>query len=88
MCECPVGVDVGDGTIKVLKSIHSIIAMGCIVLGRQMNVYFGMTGCQNATTFVGMDVRFCTMKIHDSMAICMQTTLSIMVHRRVVQSYF
>ena len=41
MCECTVGVDVGDGTTTFLKSILSNIVMGCIVLGRQMNVDFG-----------------------------------------------
>ena len=42
VCECTVGVDVGDGTTIVLKSILFNIAMGCIVLlRRQTNVYFG-----------------------------------------------
>ena len=41
VCECTVGVDVGDGSTHELTSIPSNIAMGCIVLGRQMNVYFG-----------------------------------------------
>ena len=43
VCECTVGVDVGDGTTKLLKSIKLIlviVVMKCIVLGRQMNVYF------------------------------------------------
>ena len=51
MCECTVGVDVGDGTTILLKSILSDIVMGCIVLGRQMNVDFSMIICIN-TTFV------------------------------------
>ena len=80
VCECTVGVDVRDGTTTVLKSILSNIAMGYIVLGRQMNVYFATIGCSNTTTLVGMDVRFCTMKIHDSMIICIQTIYSIVVH--------
>jgi hypothetical protein len=62
VCECTVGVDVGDGSTS---TILSNVAMGCIVLGRQMNVYFGIE-CINTTIFVGMNVRFCTMKIHDS----------------------
>ena len=33
MCECSVGVDVGDGT-TVDNSILSNVVMGCIVLGR------------------------------------------------------
>ena len=74
VCECTVGVDVGDGTTRgegtiSLMSILSTIAMGCIVLGRQMNVYFARIVGQNTITFVGMDVRFCTMKIHDSIII-------------------
>jgi hypothetical protein len=39
VCECTVGVDVGDGTTIHLVLILSNVAMGCIVLGRQMNVY-------------------------------------------------
>ena len=58
------------------------------VLGRQMNVYLGTIGCKNTITFVGMDVRLCTMDIHDSILICPQTTISIVVHRAVGQSYF
>jgi predicted small secreted protein len=71
VCECTVGVDVGDGTTMALFSIISNIVIGCIVLGRQMDVYFSTTACTNTTTFVGMDVRFCTMKIHDSITIYM-----------------
>ena len=75
VCECTVGVDVGDGTtigvvITGLISITSNIVMRCIVLGGQMNLYFGMIVCTNAMMFVGMKVRFCTMKIHDSMMKC------------------
>ena len=66
VCECTVGVDVGDGTIKGLMSIRLNIAMGCIVFGRQVDVYFTTSVCKNAILFVGMDVRFCTMKTHDS----------------------
>ena len=66
VCECTVGVDVGDGTTSPLFSINNIV-MGCIVLGRQMNVYSGTTPCTNSTLFVGMDVRFCTMQFDDSM---------------------
>ena len=40
-----------------------------------MNVYFGMIVCTNAMMFVGMKVRFCTMKIHDSMMKCPQTII-------------
>ena len=73
MCECTVGVDVGNGTTIALMSILSNVAMGCIVLGRQMNVYFATIGCSNTIIFVGMDVRFCTMKIHDSSTSCTYT---------------
>ena len=79
-----VGVDVGDGTTTVLFSVLSNIAMGCIVLGRQVNVDFATNGCPNATPFVGMAVRFCTMKIHDSMFKCKQTMISIVVHHAFV----
>ena len=84
MCECTVGVDVSDGAAIFLKSIFFNIVMCCIVLGRQMNVDFGIFVCKNTTLFVGMDVHFCTMKIHDSIAICMQTFLPIVVHRRII----
>ena len=67
VCKCTVGVDVRDGTTTFLKPILLNVVVGCIVLGRQMNVDFAMIFCQNTSTFVGMDVRFCTMKIHDSM---------------------
>ena len=54
-----------------------------------MNVHFDTIVCQNTTAFVGMDVRFCTMKIHDSMIICKQTMFSIVVvHLAIVQSGF
>jgi hypothetical protein len=86
--ECTVGVDVGDGTTTPLLSIPSNIIMGCIVLGRQMNVHFDTIACINAITFVGMDVRFYTMKIHDSTIICNQTMSSIVVHLAIVQSCF
>ena len=66
VCECAVGVDVGDGTTIALTPILSNIVMGCVVLGRQMNIYFSIVGCNNTIKFVGMDVRFCTMKIHDN----------------------
>jgi hypothetical protein len=69
MCECTVGVDVRDGTTHEMLSIRSFVVMGCIVLGRQMNVDFTNFVCTNAIHFVGMDVRFCTMKIHDSMIV-------------------
>ena len=81
---CIVGVDVRDGTTIALNSILSNVVMGCIVLGRQMNIYFGMTGCTNTITFVGMDVRFCTTKIHDSTPVCNQTMPSIVVHLAIV----
>jgi hypothetical protein len=45
-----------------------------------MNVYFGTIVCMNTTSFVGMDVRFCTMKIHDSTIMCNQTIHFIVVH--------
>ena len=88
VCECTVGVDVGDGSTTDLTSILSNVVMGCIVLGRQMNVYFATVGCINTIPFVGMNVRFCTMKIHDSIIICNQSILFIVVHRTVVQSCF
>ena len=88
VCECTVGVDVGDGTTIFLMSIFSYIVMGCIVLGRQMNVYFTTIVCPNTPTFVGMDVRFCTMKIHDSLKTCPQTITFIVTHRTDVQPYF
>ena len=56
MCECAVSVDVRDGTTSSLKSILSTVGMGCIVLGRQMNVDFSIFGCINTKHFVGMDV--------------------------------
>ncbi len=66
VCECTVGVDVGDGPTPLLISILSNVVMGCIVLGRQMNVYFSTSPYIDTMTFVEMDVSFCTMKIHDS----------------------
>ena len=43
VCECSVGVDVRDGTdTPSIFTIISAIVMGCIVLGRQMKVHFGM----------------------------------------------
>ena len=65
MGECAVGVDVRDGTTISLVSIMSVV-MCCNVLGRQMNVDFTVCYCKNTIHFVGVDVRFCTMKIHDS----------------------
>ena len=42
VCECTVGVDVRDGpATPSVYTILSNVVMGCIVLGRQMNVYFG-----------------------------------------------
>ena len=81
VCECTVGVDVRDGTTILLFPILPYVVMGCIVLGRQMNVDFGTIGCMNTMTFVGMDARFCTMKIHDSIIKCEHTIHSIVVHR-------
>ena len=46
VCECTVGVDVRDGSTTPCQSILSNIVMGCIVLGRQMNVYFATITCQ------------------------------------------
>ena len=86
VCECAVGVDVGDETTNHLNSIPSNVVMGCIVSGRQMNVYLGTIVCTNTITFVGIDVRVCTMKIHDSMIKCPQTMSSIVVHLAVVHS--
>ena len=58
VCECAVGVDVRDGTAIFLISIVVPVVMGCVVLGRQMNVYFSMIVCPNTTlAAVGMDVR-------------------------------
>ena len=73
------GVDVGDGTTIFLTSVISNVVMGCIVLGRQINVYFSISACNNTKLFVGMNGRFCTMKIHDSMISCKQTIHSIVV---------
>ena len=84
VCECTVGVDVRDGTTHVLKSILSIVVMGCIVLGRQMNVDFTICVCKNTVRFIGMDVCFCTMKIHDSLIMCIQTIPFIVVHLAIV----
>ena len=86
--ECTVGVDVGDGTAIDLLLILSNVVMGCIVLGRQMNVYFTASPCTNTFPFVGMNVRFCTMEIHDSIISCIQTIHSIVVHRAIVESSF
>ena len=65
--ECTVGVDVGDGTTNFLNSIVSnivIVIDGVHCVGKaNMNVHFGKIGCSNTTTFVGMNIRFCT--IHD-----------------------
>ena len=47
MCECTVGVDIRDGTTTLLKSIVAHVVMGCIVLGRQMNVDFTIVECKN-----------------------------------------
>ncbi len=88
MCECAVGVDVRDGATTLLSSIVVQVVMGCIVLGRQMNVDFTIFVCKDTHFFVGMDVHFCTMKIHDSMRICSQPVHSIVVHRRIIQSDF
>jgi len=89
VCECTVGVDVGDGTTPELVLIPSNVVVGCIVLGRHMNVHFTIIGCMNAIHFVGMDVRFCTMKIHDSIFICIQTIpFIVVVNCTVVQSCF
>jgi hypothetical protein len=65
VCECTVGVDVRDGTTIVLISILSNIIMGCVVLGRQMNVDFSIAICINTILLVGMNACFCTTKIHD-----------------------
>ena len=79
MYECAIGVDVRDGATLHLKSIVALVVMGCIVLGRQINVDFGIEVCINTISFVGMNVCFCTMKIHDSMINCIQTMMSIVV---------
>ena len=57
VCECAIGVDVRDGTTPLLISILSNVVMGCIVLGRQMNVDFSISGCTNTIMIVGMDAR-------------------------------
>ena len=88
VCECTVGVDVRDGTTSVLISIVAHVVMGCIVLGRQMNVDFSISGCINTDCFVGMDVvRFCTMKIHDSM-ILRHRGASWCIVESLIKSYF
>ena len=43
VCECTVGVDVRDGAAIVLISIVVHVVMGCIVLGRQMNIDFSIS---------------------------------------------
>ena len=57
MCECAIGVDVRDGTTIFLKSIVAHVVMGCIVLGRQMNVDFSIVVCINTIIFVGMETK-------------------------------
>ena len=47
VCECTVGVDVRDGTTCLLISIGVPVVMGCVVLGRQMNVDFSISFCIN-----------------------------------------
>ena len=84
--ECTVGVDVGDGTTTPLISIRLNIAMGCIVLGRQINVNVSIVACMNTIPLVRMNVRCCTMKIHDSLINCIQTIPSIVLHLAIVQS--
>ena len=89
MCECTVGVDVRDGTTILLTSILPCVVMRCIVLERQMNVDFSISNCTNTIHFVGMNVRFCTMKIHDSMVHCKQpmtTEATIEIKKMVVPS--
>ena len=83
---CTVAVDVRDQPIKMSHPVLSNIVVGCIVLGSQTNVDFSTTDHINATTFVGMDVCFCTVKIHDSNITCMQTIISIVVHLAIVKS--
>ena len=74
MGECTVGVDVGDGTTLDLTPILSNVVMGCIVLGRQMNVDFGMIVCPNTLAFVGVDVRvLCT--VHTNCIIMQQAPI-------------
>ena len=85
MCECTIGVDVRDGTTIVLISAVAHVVMGCIVLGRQMNVDFSIVVCNNTILFVGMDVRFCTMKIHDSTIPCSQPGHSESILMRMVK---
>ena len=46
MCECAVGIDVRDRPTTCLFSILPIVVVGCIVLGRQMNVDFAMIVCK------------------------------------------
>ena len=74
MCECAIGVYVCDGAAVQLPPIVALVVMGCIVLGRQMNVDFSITSCSNTFMFVGMDIRSCTMKIHNRTIKCKQTT--------------
>ena len=88
VCECSVGVDARNGTTLQLESVTFNIVMGCVVLGRQMNVDFSMSECMDTKHFVGMDARICSMKIHDSTIMCKQTINSIVVDRRIVQSYY
>ena len=84
VCECTVGVDVDDGAAFFLMSILSNITMGCIVLGRQTDVDCTTTARINTMTFIGMDVRFCSMKIHDSMILYQQPRPVIVVHLAIV----
>ena len=50
--------------IIVLISIPSNIVMGCVVLGKQMDVYVSPSDCANTILFVGMDAHFRTIQIH------------------------
>ena len=88
VCECTVGVDVGDGTTILLNSILSNIVMGCIVLGRQMNVDFGTIGCINTIDVCWNGCPFLyheDPRQHDHMQ---PNHASIVVHLAVVQSCF
>ena len=75
MCECSIGVDVRDGTTILLISILSNIAMGCIVLGRQMSVDFGVWYTLPCISII----QLCTCT-----GVCMCTTWQYQVHLNVV----
>ena len=57
MRERTIRVHVGDATTTVLVSILIDVAMGCIVLERQMNIDFAVFAGDHTTAFVVVDCR-------------------------------